>query len=67
MKKVIFFKKRKHNYLKSIQKYYHLGNSGYFKFSFTCIKMSKDSSAKYYQDNKEKLQIKLLKDIKVFL
>ena len=29
--------------------------------------MSKDSSAKYYLDNKERLQKKLLKDIKVFL
>ena len=29
--------------------------------------MSKDSSAKYYQNNKERLQIKLVKDIKVFL
>ena len=28
--------------------------------------MSKDSSAKYYQDNKEKLQNKLVKDTKVF-
>ena len=31
------------------------------------MKMSIDSSAKYYQENKEKLQKKLLKDIKVFL
>ena len=29
--------------------------------------MFKDSSAKYYQDNKEKLPKKLVKDIKVFL
>ena len=29
--------------------------------------MFKDSSAKYYQDNKEKLLKKLVKDIKVFL
>ena len=28
------------------------------------MKMSKNSSAKYYQDNKEKLQKKLVKDIK---
>ena len=28
--------------------------------------MCKDSSAKYYQDNKERLRKKLLKDIKVF-
>ena len=31
------------------------------------MKMFKNSSAKYYQDNKEKLQKKLVKDIKVFL
>ena len=29
--------------------------------------MSKDSSVKHYQNNKEKLQKKLMKDIKVFL
>ena len=29
--------------------------------------MSKNSSAKYYQDNEKKLQKKLEKDIKVFL
>ena len=29
--------------------------------------MSKDSSAEYYQDNKERIQKKLVKDIKVFL
>ena len=29
--------------------------------------MSQDSSAKYYQDNKERLQKKLVKDVKVFL
>ena len=29
--------------------------------------MSTDSSAKYYEDNKERLQKKLMKDIKVFL
>ena len=29
--------------------------------------MSKDSSAKYYQNNKERLQKELIKDIKVFL
>ena len=32
-----------------------------------CIKMSKNVSAKYYQENKERLQKKLLKDIKIFL
>ena len=29
--------------------------------------MSKNVSAKYYQENKEKLQKKVVKDIKVFL
>ena len=29
--------------------------------------MSKDSSAKYYQDNKARLQEKLVKDTKVFI
>ena len=29
--------------------------------------MSKDWSAKFYQNNKERLQKKLMKDIKVFL
>ena len=29
--------------------------------------MSKDSSVKYYQNNKKKLQKELVKDIKVFL
>ena len=31
------------------------------------IKMSKNSSAKYYQNDKERLQKKLVKDIKIFL
>ena len=29
--------------------------------------MSKNSSAKYYQDNKKRLQKRLVKDIKIFL
>ena len=29
--------------------------------------MSRDLSAKYYQDNKERLQKKLTKDIRIFL
>ena len=32
-----------------------------------CIKVSKDSSAKYYEDNKERFPKKSVKDIKVFL
>ena len=32
-----------------------------------CIKMSKSLSAKYYHENKEILQKKLVKDIKIFL
>ena len=31
------------------------------------IKMSKNSSTKYYQVNKERLQKNLVKDIKIFL
>ena len=34
---------------------------------FSYIKTAKDSSVKYYQNNKERLQKKLVKDIKVFL
>ena len=35
---------------------------------FTYLKISKDSSAKYHQNNKERLEKKnLVKDIKVFL
>ena len=35
---------------------------------FTYLKISEDSSAKYYQNNKERLEKKnLVKDIKVFL
>ena len=32
-----------------------------------CIYMSKNLSAKYYQENKERLQKKLVKNIKIFL
>ena len=38
-----------------------------FFFFFTCIRMSENWSDKYYQDNKERLQKKLVKDTKVFL
>ena len=34
---------------------------------FRYIKISKDLSDKYYHDNKEKIQKKLVKDIKTFL
>ena len=34
---------------------------------FYIYKISEDSAAKYYQNNKERLQKKLVKDIKVFL
>ena len=34
---------------------------------FICIKIAKNLSAKYYQENKERLQKKLMKDIKIFL
>ena len=36
-------------------------------FFFNNIKIPKNSSAKYYQDNKERLQKRLVKDIGVFL
>ena len=36
-------------------------------FFFMYIKIPKDASAKYYGDNKERLQKRLVKDIKVFL
>ena len=36
-------------------------------FFFTNIKISKNSSAKYYQHNKERLREKLVNNIKVFL
>ena len=36
-------------------------------FFFTYIKIPKDSSAKYYRNNKIRLQKKLVKDIKVVL
>ena len=43
--------------------YYHYH---YHIIFFTYIKWHKDLSAKYYQDNKERLQ-KLVKDVKVLL
>ena len=39
----------------------------FFLIFFTYITRSKDSLAKYYHSNKEKLKKKLVKDIKVFL
>ena len=36
-------------------------------YFFTYIKISKDLSGKYYQNNKKRLQNKLVKDIKDFL
>ena len=44
-----------------------MSSNNYFIIFFTDIKMSKDSSAKYYQNDKESLQKDLVKDIKVFL
>ena len=38
-----------------------------FIYSCVFIKMSKKLSAKYYQENKEGMQKKLAKDIKIFL
>ena len=42
-------------------------NNFFISLFFTYIRMSRDSSAKHYQHNKERLQKKLMKDIKVFL
>ena len=39
----------------------------FYVYFFTYIKISKDLSARYYQNNKKRLQNKLVKDIKVFL
>ena len=36
----------------------------YFFFLYISIKMSKNLSAKYYQENKERFQKKLMKDVK---
>ena len=36
-----------------------LSSNNFFIYFFTYIKMSKDSSAKYYQNNKERLQKKV--------
>ena len=36
-------------------------------FFFEYMKMSRNLSAKYYQENKERLQKELVKDIKIFL
>ena len=36
-------------------------------FLFIYIKIPENSSARYYQENKERLQKKLVEDIKVFL
>ena len=44
-----------------------MSSNNYVIIFFAYIKMSKEPSAKYYQINKERLQEKLVKDIKVFL
>ena len=38
-----------------------------YKSFYIYIKMSKNLSAKYYQEKKEKIQKKLVKDMKVFV
>ena len=42
-------------------------SNDFIKNFFTYIKISKDSSTKYYQNIKERLQKELVKDIKAFL
>ena len=44
-----------------------MSSNNYFIIFSTYIKMSKDLSAKYYQNNKERIQKKLVQDEKVFL
>ena len=44
-----------------------MSSNKFFVIFFTYIKTSKDSSAKYYQNNRERLQKKPVKDIKAFL
>ena len=44
-----------------------MSSNSFFIIFFTNIKASKDLPSKYYQSNKERLQKKLVKDIKVFL
>ena len=44
-----------------------MSSISFFITFFTYIKMSKDSSAKFYQINKERLQKKLARNIGVFL
>ena len=39
----------------------------FLKFFASIIKVSKKSSAKNYEDNKERLENKLVKDIKVYI
>ena len=43
-----------------------MSSNKFFIIFFTYIKVSKNSSAKYYQGNKERLKKKLVKDIKIF-
>ena len=42
-------------------------SNNFFITFFTYSKISKDSSAKYYQSNRKRLKKILVKDIKVFL
>ena len=44
-----------------------MSTNNFIKNFFTYKKMSKDSLATYYKNNKERLQRKLMKDIKVFV
>ena len=55
------------NYIKLTFSIFLSFNHFFIIFFFTYIKKAKESSAKYYQNDKEKLQKKLVKGIKVFL
>ena len=50
----------------SINLFFTFLNTFYHNFIFF-IKMLKNVSAKYYQENKERIQKNLMKDIKIFL
>ena len=61
--------KFKSDFFKSSNKliFYKFFYKLFLGFFFIYIKLSKNLSAKYYQENKERLQKKLVKDITIFL
>ena len=61
--------KLKSDFFKSSNKFifYRFFHNFFYNFFFIYINVSKTLSAKYYQENQERLQKKLVKDIKIFL